>query len=120
MTDPRSNIIYREIILSAAYQLLEAENLPAVLRKLDEFIPFDQVRHQHSNMESFLQERIDFLKSKTLRYQGNFPGSLKSLEELIRRIDRQFSNLGCGIIANYGEVLCELGRLTDAEKHLRD
>jgi hypothetical protein len=54
MTDPRSNTIYKEIILSAAYQLLEAENLPAVLRKLNEFILFDQVRHQYSNIESFL------------------------------------------------------------------
>jgi hypothetical protein len=60
------------------------------------------------------------LKSKIDRYNGNFTGGLEITKKLTSRVDRQFRNLGCGLFANCGEVLCELGILTDAEKVLRD
>jgi tetratricopeptide (TPR) repeat protein len=118
VTDQRSNAQRGEVSLSTAYKLLKAEDLPGALEELDKFIPFDQARG-HSCIESLLQERVDFLKSKIDRYRGEFSTGLKSTRELIDRVDRQFGNLGCSLVANYGEVLCELDNPTEAEKVVR-
>ena len=117
--DLRYNAQAGKLIQSRAENLISADNLEEAQRELDEWSPMDDV--SPSSMEKTVQVSINLTLGRLSKIQGHFERAFSQLTHTLEQIEAE--NVDAGgwrrvLLANIGEVYCELGRPTDARSIL--
>ena len=119
LVDPRFNAQIGRLIQSRAENLIFTDNIEEAQRELSAWNPIDNA--SPSSIEQAVQVSIDLTLGRLLKIQGHFETALSQLAPMFERVETE--DIGTGgwrrvLLANIGELYCELGRPADARSIL--
>ena len=117
--DPRSNAQAGKLLQSRAENLIFVDELEEAQRELEGWSPINVA--SPSSMEKIVQVSVSLALGRLSKIQGHFQRALSELNPTLERIEAEDIDAGGWrrvLLANIGEVYCELGRPADAQSVL--
>jgi len=117
--DLRCNAQAGKLIQSRAENLIFVNDLEEAQRELDGWRPINEA--SPTSMEKIVQVSINLTLGGLTKIQGHFGRALSQLTPTYERIEAEDIDAGGWrrvLLASIGEIYCELGRPTDAQRIL--